>query len=164
MRQLYRVGIHNTISTLKKSKRSRLLSRGNLTLKALFVLQCEHSGFGYSCQWDSVSASCLEWLSALLFTNLWKSIDYFQVEEKRGGPQYGWKWFGSSVSPLLLIGKKKLNLPDGSRPIYEKGQEEHPGHCRPVSLTSVPGKQITSTAIRWHIQDNQGTGAQPTRI
>ncbi|GAB0188803.1 mitochondrial enolase superfamily member 1 [Grus japonensis] len=42
--------------------------------------------------------------------------------------------------------------------IYKEGQKEAPGNCRPVSLTSVPGKvmeQIISSAITWHKQDNQ---------
>ncbi|KFQ22853.1 hypothetical protein N332_12329, partial [Mesitornis unicolor] len=43
-------------------------------------------------------------------------------------------------------------------PIYKKGQKEDPGNCRPVSLTSVPGKvmeQNILSAITWHTQDNQ---------
>ncbi|PKU49222.1 rna-directed dna polymerase from mobile element jockey-like [Limosa lapponica baueri] len=42
--------------------------------------------------------------------------------------------------------------------IYEKGQKEDPGNYRLVRLTSVLGKvmeQIISSAITWHIQDNQ---------
>ncbi|KAK4830123.1 hypothetical protein QYF61_008550 [Mycteria americana] len=43
-------------------------------------------------------------------------------------------------------------------PIYKKGQKEDPGNCRPVSLTSVPGKvmeQIILSAITQHVQNNQ---------
>ncbi|GAB0205669.1 mitochondrial enolase superfamily member 1 [Grus japonensis] len=43
-------------------------------------------------------------------------------------------------------------------PIHRKGWKEDPGNYRPVSLTSVLGKvmeQIISSAITWHIQDNQ---------
>ena len=43
-------------------------------------------------------------------------------------------------------------------PIQKKGQKDDPGNCRPVSLTSVPGKvmvQIILSAIMRHVQDNQ---------
>ncbi|KAK4830929.1 hypothetical protein QYF61_014302 [Mycteria americana] len=43
-------------------------------------------------------------------------------------------------------------------PIYRKGWKEDPGNYRPVSLTSVLGKvmeQIISSAITWHVRDNQ---------
>ncbi|KAJ7410835.1 rna-directed dna polymerase from mobile element jockey-like [Willisornis vidua] len=45
-------------------------------------------------------------------------------------------------------------------PSYRKGQKENPGNYRLVSLTLVPGKimeQIILSAIKWHVQDNQGT-------
>ncbi|KAK4810944.1 hypothetical protein QYF61_013352 [Mycteria americana] len=44
-------------------------------------------------------------------------------------------------------------------PIFKKGRKEDPGTCRPVSLTSVPGKlmeQIILSAIAQHIENNQG--------
>ena len=41
-------------------------------------------------------------------------------------------------------------------PIYMKGHKENPGKCRPVSLTSVPGKVMDQTIlseITWHVWD-----------
>ncbi|KAK4818546.1 hypothetical protein QYF61_014489 [Mycteria americana] len=43
-------------------------------------------------------------------------------------------------------------------PIYKKGQKEHPGNYRPVSLTLVPGnvmEQIILSAITRHVRDMQ---------
>ena len=40
-------------------------------------------------------------------------------------------------------------------PIYKKGQKEHPGHSRPVSLTSVPGKvmeRLILSVLTRHVQ------------
>ena len=42
-------------------------------------------------------------------------------------------------------------------PIYKKGQKEHPGNYRAVSLTLVPGKvmeQIIMSTITCHMQGN----------
>lgn len=62
------------------------------------------------------------------------------------------------MSPLLLLGNIKPSLPDGSMPIYQKGQKEDMGNYRPVSMISVLGKvleQIILSAITQHTQDNQ---------
>ena len=43
--------------------------------------------------------------------------------------------------------------------VSKKGCKEDPGKCRPVSLTSVPGKimeQIVLREITQHVQDNRG--------
>lgn len=43
-------------------------------------------------------------------------------------------------------------------PIYEKDWKEDSGNSRPVSLTSVLGKDVEQilSAILQHVQDNQG--------
>ncbi|KAK4827799.1 hypothetical protein QYF61_021791 [Mycteria americana] len=44
-------------------------------------------------------------------------------------------------------------------PIYKKGRKEDPGNYRPVNLTSVLWKvteQMILSAIKWHVEDNQG--------
>lgn len=51
-------------------------------------------------------------------------------------------------------------------PIYKKGQKEDPGNCRPVSLTSVPGKimeRIILGELSRQVQGRQGIRAK-TRV
>ena len=40
-------------------------------------------------------------------------------------------------------------------PIYRKGHKEDPGNYRPVSLSSVPGKQIILDEITQHMRGIQ---------
>lgn len=42
-------------------------------------------------------------------------------------------------------------------PIYKKDVKEDPGNCRPISLTSVPGKvaeKITLGTVKRHLKNN----------
>lgn len=52
-------------------------------------------------------------------------------------------------------------------PILPEGWKEDPGNCSPVSLTPMPGQvleQVILSAIKQHMQDNQGTRHSQHRL
>ena len=65
----------------------------------------------------------------------------------------------------IIFGKSwgKGKVPENWRkanviPVFKEGKKEDPGNCRPVSLTSIPGKEIDRLilgAVSRHIKDKR---------